>query len=141
VFAEADDIEPNTGAALSEALGCKAFTAVVHDDDLLMMEIHDSGQRLIGCAVPDPELVFGPGADVGELDSQPPAPGVFVDALGRGDAGAVQAALEQDFIFASDRHRALAEALGLPTYAVGWGFNYLSAEVEAFDGPEPVTVD
>lgn len=136
VFAEADDQgEPVTGPALSSALGCVALTVSVHDDDLLAYVVHRAGEVVTTGVVPDPEDVFGPEAGV---DAFPPDPAALIAALGRGDEDAVRSALDREYVFASDQHRDLCTALGLPTAPVGWGYRYLCQEPDAFDGP-PLT--
>jgi len=42
------------------------------------------------------------------------------------DATRGQAGAEHNYLFAMERHEALVDALGLPDYAIGLGFNYVS---------------
>jgi hypothetical protein len=157
VFAEADDEGvPRSGEALSAALGCIAVSVGVHDDDILFVEVHDSGEFVLGGAVPDPEIYFGvdavtPGGhDPSTLEGLAPAgspdlggapdAAALVAAVGRGDIGRTREAIEADFVFASERHRVLASALDLPIGAVGWGYRYLSADGKSYSGPPLVRV-
>jgi hypothetical protein len=130
VFAADDDPHPQSGARLSALLDCVAFSVGVHDDDLLFFEVHRSGRALLAGAVPDPSEVF----DQGE-PGEPPDADELVAALGQGDAATTAAALAGDFVFASDRHTALAEALELPTGAAGWGYRYLDQDGDVYQGP------
>jgi hypothetical protein len=151
LFSEAD--ESRYGAAIravSERLGCRALLAGVHDSDIVCLEVFRAGQRVAKVSVPDeadyfdlaelgdiaPELLDAAGVDVPDLSAPAAQPSQIVDDLGRGDVEQVAAALAGDHVFAEDRHAALAEALGLPTCAVGWGYGYLSREPDAFEGPE-----
>lgn len=147
VFAAADDVgAPVVGAELARAMGGTGISVGVHDDDILFWEVHRDGGTIAAGAVPDPAAFFGLGADemadmveMGELEgfddaAAPSAAGSgdaaadLVAALGRGDLDAVRAALADERTFATDRHAALAAALGLPATAVGWGYRYIEAE-------------
>jgi hypothetical protein len=152
LFALADDEgSPVTGAELSSKLGCVAFSAGVHDDDIFFFEVYRDGKLLAAGAVPDPREYFGIDDDMlADFDSEMPEaagvagptaspdPSAVVEALGRGDESAFRAALEGDFVFATDRHRAVTQALGLPTAAVGWGHRYLASDRSGYSGPELV---
>lgn len=161
VFAEVDDQGALTsGAALSAALGCVAVSAGVHDDDIFFVEVHVAGRAVASAAVPDPAAYFDLGSDVlaelAALDPEmlaaagidadaltgPPA-GAFdadavVQALGRGNPSAVRAALDADVVFATERHAAVVEGLGLSRAAVGWGHRYLVHDRGRYGGP-PLT--
>jgi hypothetical protein len=157
VFAEADDEgAPRSGEALSAALGCIAVSVGVHDDDILFVEVHNKGESIVSGAVPDPAAYFGFDADMlADLDPAmleglepspssdaggPPDAAALVAAIGRGDVDAVRGAFEQEFVFATERHDALASALGLPRGAVGWGYRYLSRDDTGYAGPSLVTL-
>src|SRR6185369_2901482 len=119
-----------------ERLQGVAFSATVHDDDILMMEVHVRGELVASRSIPDPEEYFGFGG--GELDADPTSRvdgASLVAALGRGDGPALQAAFDADFLFASERHAAVVDALGLPDAAVGWGYRYLTQDGDAYQGP------
>lgn len=157
VFAEADDDgAPQSGQWLSAALDCLAVSIAVHDDDILMLEVYDRGESVISGAVPDSSVYFGVDAemhadvDPAMLDGSesagatdpggPPDAAALVGAVGRGDVVAVRDALDRDFVFATERHQALASALELPAAAVGWGFRYLSTDPSGYSGPPLVEV-
>lgn len=157
LFAQADDEgAPTSGAWLSEALGCIAFSAGVHDDDIFAYEVHSAGRLVAGGAVPDPSAYFGiDEATFADVDpsllegldapqpipsSKDPDPLQLVTALGRGDEEAVRSALEGDFVFATERHQALVDALRLPAGAVGWGYRYLANERDSYSGPSLVSL-
>jgi len=133
VFLESDDegTPPPSAGPLSAALGRVAVAVMVHDDDLLFVEVHHDGDLIFTGAIPDPSLVFDDG-DPGE----PFDPAAVVGALGRGDVARVAAIATADHVFASDCHQQLFEALGLPTLGVGWGYRYLVADPDGYDGPE-----
>ena len=155
VFAEEDDEgAPRSGKQLSAALDCIAVSIAIHDDDILMVEVHDRGRSVVGGAVPDPAEYFGIDPEM-LTDIDPalleavgapspfdgggmPDPDVIVGAVQRGDVDAVRAALAEDFVFATERHEAFAKALGLPLAAVGWGYQYLSRGAQDYNGP-PLT--
>jgi hypothetical protein len=105
--------------------------------------------------VPDPAEYFGFDAEVladldpalleelgaspaGGTTTAPTEPGELVAALGRGDADATREALTNDFVFATERHQALVQALDLSSAAVGWGYRYLANDGDSYAGP-PVT--
>jgi hypothetical protein len=156
VFAEIDDSgAPQSGAGLSAELGCVAFSAGVHDDDIFFCEVHDRGRPVVAGAVPDPSAYFGIDADLmADMDPDmaeafgpvedagsaggPPDPSSLVGALGRGDPDDLRRALEADFVFATERHTAVLSALGLPAHAAGWGFRYLASDATDYGGP-PLT--
>jgi hypothetical protein len=72
---------------------------------------------------------------VGESDSPGHDPVRVVEVLGRGDVNELERALATDFLFATERHTAVATALELPTTACGWGFGYLERETDTYTGP------
>ena len=157
VFADADDEGAlRSGEDLSAALGCVAVSVGVHDDDILYFEVHDRGERTLSGAVPDPAAYFGFDTDT-PPDLDPPMPehleasgsagaggppdaAKLVGAIGRGDVEAARDAVERDFVFATERHEALASALGLPQGAVGWGYRYLARDDTGYSGPPLVSI-
>lgn len=138
-FCAADEPQPTTAAALAAALGCPVVAAAVFDDDLLVVEAHGQG-RAVELAVPDPDELFGDDEPTGGPGPGPAEAAALVAVVGRGDPDAVAAVLGADVLFASDRHGQLLGALGLPTWAAGWGHRYLSEEPGAFPGPALVAV-
>jgi hypothetical protein len=131
VFCAVDEEQDAMVEPVTQRLGCVAVRSTVHDDDLLLIEVWSSGSSVGQWVVPDPSVVFG-GESMG--------PGFgscagLVDAIGRGDSVVVEAAWAADEVFATDRHRHVLQALGLPSWSAGWGFRYLSEYGEDFAGP------
>ncbi len=157
VFAESDEAgADHSGARLSAMLDCIAISVGIHDDDIFFFDVHDRGDSVISGAVPDlsayfdvdPEVSAEPHASAGrghepsavpDADAPPDAI-TLVGAVGRGDVDAVRAALQGDFLFATERHEATAIALGLPRGAVGWGYRYLSADATGYTGPALIRI-
>jgi hypothetical protein len=149
LFTEEDDEgDPKSGEGLSAALGCIAFSAGVHDDDIFFFEVHDRGRSVLHGAVPDPMEFFGIDAEMvadfdrsvvdevgGTLPGGTPDANALVEAIGRGEPSAVRAALEGEYVLATERHQAMVEALGLPAGAVGWGYRYLARDSSGYSGP------
>ena len=122
-------------AVLSAALSAVTVSVVVYDSDLFSVEIHADGKLVVSGITPDPAEYFGGDGDENDDDAEgPPDPAAVVAAVGRGDVSAVAAALAADFVFAEERHAAFLEALALPTSSVGWGYGYLSRQVNGDDG-------
>lgn len=139
VFAAADEEaarfgEGLTAAALSAAGGCTALEVAVFEDEILQYRLYRHGAEIDLGVVATPvalelaEQAGGtlPGADAARL----------VDRLGRGDAALARRALSPDEPLggAAERHAWLVEALDLPRWAAGWGYRYLAAFPEGFDG-------
>lgn len=135
VFSLGDDPMPVSAGPLSAALHAVAVAAAVHDDDLVLVEVHRDGELVLAGAVPDAAEVF-------DVDDEPGGAALdaadLVGAVGRGDVEGVRAVLAADHVFASDAHRQLLVALGLPVCAAGWGYRYLGEDRGAFDGGELV---
>ena len=113
---------------LTKHFACVGFGVAVADDDVLEYYLAEGG-RLVD------EYDSNPGYDTGR--AQPPRggdPARLCAALGRvGQEETVRAILHDlSPVFELDRHRALIEALDLPTAALGMGFTYL-AKGEAQD--------
>ena len=136
---EKQDVEVLQSLAthLSRSCGCPAIAILNHDDDVLMYWLYKSGE-LLDEYNSDPAYFDDaqePAPSGGDWGSLSQAFGVTVD---QGDLERVlrTAASEDDaFAFATDRHRELASALGLPASAVGTGYTYLE-EGEAPPGLE-----
>lgn len=129
VFEERSDRDPARARALaaelSGELGCAALAAHVQDDAALLLFLCRGGQVL-------DEYDSNPGLERGR--AEPPAGGgttLLCEVIGAADADllAVRRALrvparEEPYFFESARHADLAEALGLPGYAAGLGYEY-----------------
>jgi hypothetical protein len=135
VFSASDDegSPPASASQLSATSGGRAISALVHDDDILFLEVFDDGALTFQGAVPDPAEVFGEGEPGEPIDAA-----ALVGAVGRGDVSAVATALATDVVFATELHHSLCEALSIPTAAVGWGHRYLEQAGDSYDGP-PLT--
>jgi hypothetical protein len=116
-------------ADLSKWLDCVALAVMNHDDDVLLYTLAHRG-RIIDeyNSAPDyfdAESLAKRGGDARQLAR-------LFDASSR--ANEIEALLareagdEDGFVFETERHGLLVEALGLPECAVGTGYNYLEAE-------------
>jgi hypothetical protein len=129
---EEQDIEALQALAmqLSRACACPALAVLNHDDDLFLYSLYDGGKLV-------DEYNSGPGyfADEGDGGDTGPSGGDAgrlartFQALDR--AATVERILRapsdagDGYVFATDRHRDLVQALGLPAAAVGTGYAYL----------------
>jgi len=140
---EGQDVEvlKALAAHLSRACACSTIAVMNHDDDVLIYFLYDRG------ALKD-EYNSAPGYfDPDGAADDPPSGGDVKRLLsvlgGQGSAAALDRILhtsagdDDAFAFATDRHRELAVALGLPEFAAGAGYDYL----EAGEIPEGVDVD
>lgn len=144
-------IDP-AAAVLSSRVDGLVLAASVYDDDIFACSVWRHGELLAQAQVPDPAAYFGlDPAELEDLDevagevgvSKPLAEGAeaVVDALARGDRTRAIAVLTGDYVMATDRHSDLLAALGLPTFAAGWGHQYLTGpDADRYDGPPLVTV-
>lgn len=114
-------------AQVSSHFACPVLAMLNHDDDILYFELYESGKKT-------DEYNSNPNCFDEDDDVEPGGP-VGGDAVrlcgvfGAGDPVKVEAILRSlKFVFARERHRALAEALALPLCAVGFGYNYASAD-------------
>lgn len=115
-------------SALSKRLKCPAIAVLNHDDDIFWYQVYDNGVL---------------------VDSYDSCPGYFAGAISGGPGGSkrpvggnpaklcqlfvtpedrqeeIRAILSGPATFAVERHMALFETLGLPTFSVGAGYNYI----------------
>ena len=149
VFAAADEEaarfgEGLTAARLSAACGCDALEVAVFEDpgaaggsppiNLFQYRLYRRGAEIDLGVVATPvalELAEAAGGTLPAADAAR-----LVDRLGRGDAALARRALSPDEAIggAPERHAWLVEALDLPRCAAGWGYRYLAAWPEGFDG-------
>lgn len=149
VFAAADEEasrfgEGLTAGYLSAACGCDALEVTVFDDpggtggspaiSLLQYRLYRRGTEIDLGVVATPGALALAEAAGGTLPAADAAR--LVERLGRGDAALAHRALAPDEPIggASERHAWLVEALDLPRCAAGWGYRYLAAWPERFDG-------
>jgi hypothetical protein len=121
---ENQDTKVITGLAaeLSRSFRCTALGVLNHDDDILWYVLYHSGKR------------------IEEYDSRPGILGSLLAGLfsskvlgshlcsvfqAKQKAARVNKILKSPYIFAVRRHEDLAQALGLPDFSVGLGYNYI----------------
>jgi hypothetical protein len=114
--------------SLSETLRCPALAVMNHDDDVLIISLHEDGGLVDEYNSSPGYFDTGPGEAPEGGDAKR-----LCKAFGATDVDAVEAALRAEnaaaggpgFVFETERHEALVNALGLPVIAVSTGFNYL----------------
>lgn len=119
------------GALLSRELRCAALAVLVHDDDVLVYALYDGGLLM-------DEYVSAPAYfDTAAANSESPEGGDasrLCRAFGAdGKATTVEQILRTErvggsgggFVFETERHQELVEALAIPEIAVSTGYNYL----------------
>ena len=114
---------------ISSQFMCPAIGVLNHDDDILAYELWSKGEKV-------DEYDSCPAYFTGDESCMEPEGGnakVLSEFMGNGtNLKAIEEALkaagteEEGFVFAVDRHEALAEAIGLPDHTVGYGFRYIS---------------
>jgi hypothetical protein len=111
---------------ISKKYSCPAIGMLNHDDSLLAYELWSNGEKV-------DEYDSCPGYFDPDADEMEPDGGdatLIADLIGTSaDVASVEKVLRgsgDDYIFAVERHEALAKALGLPPHTVGYGFGYLS---------------
>ncbi|MGH7677397.1 MAG: hypothetical protein ACRENU_02950 [Gemmatimonadaceae bacterium] len=127
---EDQDIEVlrKLAGSLSSKLRCAALAVLNHDDDLLMYSLHDNG-RLVDEYSSSPGYFESGPAEAPEGGDASTLCRVF----GVANTSGVEEVLHmangggsgEGFIFQSERHQALVEALGIPVIAVQTGYNYI----------------
>lgn len=121
-------IEP-LGRGLSAKLGCVVLSLIVHDDDILAYELIQDG-KVIDEYNSNPSYF-----DFSATEIAPPAGGnvsVLCEAFGVQNADQVHQVLHSgadEYVFASDHHKDLVDALEISRYSVGFshqiiGFDY-----------------
>jgi hypothetical protein len=111
-------------AGLSAQFKCPVLALLNHDDDILYYELHESGKKT-------DEYNSSPGFfGEGESEAGPSGGDAarLAKAFGVTDSAPIEAALRNPgYVFAMERHRDLAAALGLPEFSVGLGYTYAEA--------------
>ncbi|MBS2002172.1 MAG: YbaB/EbfC family nucleoid-associated protein [Candidatus Obscuribacterales bacterium] len=123
VFPKHDSVLFELAEQLSALLKCPAFAVMIHDDDLLIYKLFDSGKL---------------------LDQYNSCPGYFsgVDQPSSGgdpeklclvysapdEVEALEEILRKNYTFESNRHDAIIAKLNLPYCTVGSGFGYLERD-------------
>ncbi|HEY3857252.1 MAG TPA: hypothetical protein VGO67_22950 [Verrucomicrobiae bacterium] len=110
------------GLILSSELECAVLAVLNHDDDLLWYQLFSNGDI-------EDEYDSSPGIlesdSGGEIETPSGGDARKLCATFRSNAAAkVQAILSdtKNYVFALERHAALVRALGLPEFAVGFGY-------------------
>lgn len=114
-------------AVLSYRLRCPAFSAFVHDDDIFVYWLHRDG-TLLDMYNSNPGAFAPPG-----MTFAGPAGGnasLLASTFEVAESPSLSAALQTphgtgNYVLETNRHRDLAEALGLPPFSAGLGYNYL----------------
>ena len=134
--AESEDQDGEVLAGLaseiSGQLNCHVLAVLNHDDDVLYFELYENGEKI-------DEYNSSPAFFNESAESDEPTGGnaaLLSTIFGASDQGKVEAALRGDYVFAFERHRDLALALGLPMYSVGLGYNYVSEGDLPPDAPD-----
>lgn len=132
--AECEQQDPNVlgalAAELSRELGCPALAILNHDDDILLYKLYEGGVLI-------DQYDSSPGYFDANAEPSEPKGGdatKLCNVMGvTENIKEIEGILrkssydENGFVFAVDRHEALARALGLPDFSVGFGYNYLRA--------------
>ena len=126
-------------SALSSRLSCPVFAVLNHDDDILWYCLATAGDIV-------DEYDSSPGYFDPNAEPLPPVGGnakLLCAAFGNSASDSVEAILrkssfeEDGYVFADERHADLIAALGISSFAVGFGYTYASAG----DLPEGLTED
>lgn len=112
----------NLSSEISKAFHCHVFAILNHDDDVLYFELYGDGRRVDAynsCPAffeESPKSNDPVGGDAAQLCA----------IFGANDVAKLEAALRGNYVFAFERHRDMAVALGLPSFSVGLGYNYMN---------------
>jgi hypothetical protein len=142
VFDEQSDTQDEAiisplAASLSRELGCPVLAVLNHDDDIFWYQLYLRGELA-------DEYDSSPGYFDPSAEPSSPIGGdalKLCSAFGVGNVAEVESVLrksafdEDGYTFAVERHTDLARLLGIPSFGVGSGFQYI-AEGELPDGLE-----
>ncbi len=131
VFPKHDSFLFELAEQLSDAMRCAAFAVMIHDDDLLIYKLFQSGKLL-------DEYNSFPGYFEG-LDT--PSSGGDAEKVCQvysapQEVEALEEILRKKYTFESNRHDAIIAKLNLPYCTVGSGFGYIQKD----DAPEDLVV-
>lgn len=117
---------------ISKQFNCAVLAVLNHDDDVLYFELYESGSKT-------DEYNSSPSFFDESAETDEPVGGDaerLCNVFNAADPAKVEAALRGDYVFAFERHRDLALALGLPMFSVGLGYNYVSEGDLPPDAPD-----
>jgi hypothetical protein len=122
-----EDVLEALAAKLSKQFDCPALAVLNHDDDVLLYKLYTGG-TLSDAYDSTPGYFEG-------AESPVPKGGnarLLCNTFGvKQNADGVEKILRsrsgKSYVFALDRHRDLAEALGLPAFSVAFGYEYLAS--------------
>ncbi len=118
---------------VTKKFSCPALGVLNHDDDVLVVCAYDSGNKVY-------TYDSTPGYFVGNPDA-PPQSGdmaVLCELFDRRESlERITDILQGESGLALDRHSELVEELGMPTWAVGFGYRYLN-DADDFFSPDEV---
>lgn len=122
------DVISVLAARLSRELHCPVLAVLNHDDDILWYQLYLDG-----------ELADEYDSTPGYFDSDATAPSAprggdarkLCEAFGASDVDALEKVLrgsitDSDYVFAIQRHDELVRLLGISSFAVGGGYDYIS---------------
>lgn len=123
------DVLEELASDLSKRFGCPALAVLNHDDDILWYKLFESGQLT-------DEYDSSPDYFDDEAESSMPRGGDAQKLCGlfksEQDVAEVERILRANgpdaYLFAFERHEDLAKALGIPTFSVGCGYNYIEQD-------------
>lgn len=149
VFHDDSGLQPphRVAGPLSTALRGTVLWFGVFHDDALACQVWRDGALVAEATMPDPGDWFGLGAEFGdEIQEAAERLGVpsteqegidaLINILQPEDPALVRDVLGGDVAVATERHRLLLAALGLPTFSAGWGRRYLLAAGTDYEGPD-----
>jgi hypothetical protein len=124
--ADSQAVEPilAVGGLLSCEVGNPVLAVLNHDDDILCYWLFESGELTDSYnSCPDyfGEGEDGPAEQGGDARKLCTSLGTDTDPVG------VEVILRGDHVFAVEQHQQLADALGLPSWSVGSGYNYVDS--------------
>jgi hypothetical protein len=137
VFDSTAETQDGSNSILAEELS-KEFEApvlavTVHDDDVLLADAYDKGQKADSYNSSPGYWSWSDGGDSSPAGGNPAE---LVQLFRGGNAEELANALRHPYDFETDRHADIARVLGLPMAAIGFGYERL-AQGDLPDGVDP----